>query len=433
MDIVKKKRYIKISIMVLLVLIFILTTLILYFYLQEYWNMYLPNRKMGNIEITSSHNSKQHIKEATHIGQGNDGVYFTEENKLMYMSENGKDIKEIYSHNNYIEKIVVLDNEIFIISLGRIYRYSAGKATQIIENISFNNYFVEGKEICCLGFDNDIKKYNFNGKLISEVAAPFRTPPLYYDYVLGQDILYNEEDSIGFLVPYYYRFNKNIIRYTYNKLGFESKYSIPDDTIKTLEEKAEKYNIGDSIKDYKLEKVKISKVNKYREYGGFLYVKARPELDYVKHSSETSDKIIYNEKLNFLIKVDTSKCYENLGGNINYDIVYLGENDYSITDFQINNGYVYVLEENNNEETKISKQKKYCISKINLKDNTKETMCTKDVDGISEVKIEVTDNWVFLCEYRLSRPFRIYKMNKNGNDVSLVLDLGKETDNIKVN
>ena len=69
MDIVKKKRYIKITIMVLLVLILILTTLILYFHLQEYWNMYLPNRKTGNIEITSSHNPEQHIKEATHIGQ----------------------------------------------------------------------------------------------------------------------------------------------------------------------------------------------------------------------------------------------------------------------------------------------------------------------------------------------------------------------------
>ena len=340
--------------------------------------MYLPVKKLDDLEITSTHNPNQHIKETTHIAQADGGIYFT---------------KEVYTHSSYIEKIIVLDDEVFLVSLGRIYKYSKGEVKQIIDGVAFNNYFIQGREIFCLGFDNTIKKYDFNGKLISEAAAPFKSPPAYYDYVIGQNILYNEEEHLGVLVPHYYRFNKSIIRYTYNEVA---PFGI--------------YDISDEAKEKLSENIKAS------------------DMD-----SELDGYELYDEKINILGRINTKKIYEKLGDIVECDLFYLGEYGYYIEDFKINDGYIYILEQNNLDENESDTRREYKVSKLNIKSKEREVIYTGERYIDLEMKVEITDIYVFLCEYSLNRLLRIHKMDKTGGELSTVLDLGKEIKDVEVN
>ena len=421
------------AIVVLVFLILLLAILILYMHLQEYWSMYLPVKKLDDLEITSTHNPNQHIKETTHIAQADGGIYFTKENTLMYMSEDGTDIKEVYTHSSYIEKIIVLDDEVFLVSLGRIYKYSKGEVKQIIDGVAFNNYFIQGREIFCLGFDNTIKKYDFNGKLISEAAAPFKSPPAYYDYVIGQNILYNEEEHLGVLVPHYYRFNKSIIRYTYNEVAPFGIYDISDEAKEKLSENIKASDMDIELDGYELDAVSIGKLRKYREYEDFLYVKGVPELTYIKDFDDTSNKEIYDEKINILGRINTKKIYEKLGDIVECDLFYLGEYGYYIEDFKINDGYIYILEQNNLDENESDTRREYKVSKLNIKSKEREVIYTGERYIDLEMKVEITDNYVFLCEYSLNRLLRIHKMDKTGGELSTVLDLGKEIKDVEVN
>jgi hypothetical protein len=113
--------------------------------------------------------------------------------------------------------------------------------------------------------------------------------------------------------------------------------------------------------------------------------------------------------------------------------IYLGEYGYYIEDFKINDGYIYILEQNNLDENESDTRREYKVSKLNIKSKEREVIYNGERYIDLEMKVEITDNYVFLCEYSLNRLLRIHKMDKTGGELSTVLDLGKEIKDVEVN
>ena len=184
---------------------------------------------------------------------------------------------------------------------------------------------------------------------------------------------------------------------------------------------------------YELDAVSIGKLRKYREYEDFLYVKGVPELTYIKDFDDTSNKEIYDEKINILGRINTKKIYEKLGDIVECDLFYLGEYGYYIEEFKIKDGYIYILEQNNLDENESDTRREYKVSKLNIKSKEREVIYTGERYIDLEMKVEITDNYGFLCEYSLNRLLRIHKMDMSGGELCTVLDLGKEIKDVEVN
>lgn len=395
-------------------------------------------------------------KEVQKLVQGQYGIYFVYNNKLMYIDDLEGKVNELYKLQNNIKGILVKDGNVFLYDdiADEIYRMSSkGESKKIID--TYGDVYMEGKNIYILKDRQYIEKYNLYGRRI--FRNRIEDAGVFNNLIFDEYILYTSYETTYIQKPKYYMFNINNIVYGYNKLRLLRYYLPPTEFYGYSEENILPYNSfaeevdetvrkktnidGRNLDTYQLQSIElfISDAHKASEVSdGYIYFLGEQRVTYrdrdykekLKNSllsmsdEEKREKIIYETSINtvFRIKQEDIKKdvynsvidYENIGKNlesegINKEIVVKNNTVYLLAQDQLYDGvgniYVYTIDTNTGLSKEVYKKKIF-------------------FPGQRDTDIFCTDEYLFIYEQSAENKEekRIIRINHDGSNPTLVMD-----------
>ena len=421
--------------------------------------MYLPEDKYGQKEKIGDQDENTGVRGLRRVNQGENGIYFVYKDRLMVMGDADESVKEVCKMSGDIIGILEKDNTVFLRKyddVEGIYKVDAeGEAQRLINDPG--TVYMEGKNIYTSSKKNGLRKYDFNGKKISE-----NNKDDYYDTnitIFDNYILFKlvESNDIWLNSPQYYKYDANKIKYVPNKINFSKYYLEPEAWDRYSSEKVISYdllskevdravregeiNAGTTEKnldDYELQSIELFPWYFSEVTDGYIYIYGNQKITYLdKEYKRKSEEMTLEEqddnrekftckisvKAVFRISVDDIKNSSN-ETYVNYERVGKSPNipgDWSR--FIVNKNNVYVI--NEDEYTDKESYRNLYIYSIDVDTGLNKEVYKKKrfFLGNDSPEIFATDEYIFIYEYGdYGEKQCITRINRDGSNPILVMD-----------
>lgn len=426
---------------------------IIFFVLPKLDFMYVPAYKHRLKDKIKDKEKVTDVKYSDSVAQAKDGVYFTYNNKLMFMGDTTNCVKEVCSMDSGIGGIMVNGEDIFFNGGIDNLIYKMDKTGDIKPCIDKQgDIFLDGDYIYVLG-NNELGKYSLDGKEIwvNDVKyTHFLDNQVFDEYVLY------EYHSIGISAPNYYLFDINKVRYKDYELmteypglfSIEEVYEGMDTTylnewVENIDKKVREGGIyksseSKSLDNYELKNIVFDFFRFSRASNGYIYFIGRQDVNYRDKdfdkkfkpnvSSEIEDeekkKFEYKAYLNSIFRakledIENSKenfyfIYEPVSNNMRYkgyaDSLAVVDDTVSLLTIYSNGAgnlsdiYVYNIDIETGDYKEVFRKKAYFLMYIHP-------------------NIYLTDKYIFIYEYdEKYRGMCITRIDRDGSNPIVVMD-----------
>ncbi len=428
--------------------------MIIFFVLPKLDFMYVPAYKHRLKDKIKDKEKVTDVKYSDSVAQAKNGVYFTYNNKLMFMEDATDSVKEVCSMDNGIGGIMVKGEDIFFNGGIDNLIYKMDKTGDIKPCIDKQGYiFLDGDYIYVLG-NSELGKYSLDGKEIWVNDAKY--DHFSYNQVFDEYVLYRQY-SIGISVPNYYLFDINKVRYKDYELMTEYPQKFPsteevydgmdtaylNEWVENIDKKVREGGIYESsesksLDNYKLKNIIFDFSGFSRASNGSIYFIGRQEVNYIdkdfdkKFKPNVSKEIEDEEKKKLEYKaylysifrakledIENSKenfyfIYEPLSKSMDYkgyaDSLAVGDDTVSLLTTYSNGAgnlsdiYVYNIDIETGDYEEVFRKKACFLMYI-------------------EIDVYLTDKYIFIYEYdEKYRGMCITRIDRDGSNPMVVMD-----------